>query len=101
MTHMSHGYPQGANLYFIFITRMETIPDYLAYQAGILDAIRAQGAALSHHHGIGRMTAPWLEGQLGTGQMDLFRAIKRHLDPTGIMNPGGTLGLDLPESGRR
>ena len=28
--------------------------------------------------------------------MDLFRAIKRHLDPQGIMNPGGTLGLDLP-----
>ena len=101
MTHMSHCYPQGANLYFIFIARMESIPDYLAYQAGILDAIRAQGAALSHHHGIGRMTAPWLEGQLGREQMDLFRAIKHHLDPRDIMNPGGTLGLDLPEAQRR
>jgi alkyldihydroxyacetonephosphate synthase len=101
MTHMSHCYPQGANLYFIFITRMDSIPDYLAYQAGILDAIRAQGAALSHHHGIGRMTAPWLEGQLGEGTMDLLRAIKGHLDPNGIMNPGGTLGLDLPKEYRR
>jgi len=101
MTHMSHCYPQGANLYFIFIARMADLTDYLAYQAGILDTIRAQGAALSHHHGIGRMTAPWLEGQLGPEQMDLFRAIKRHLDPTGIMNPGGTLGLDLPACERR
>jgi len=101
MTHLSHAYPQGANLYFIFIARMEAIPEYLAYQAGILDAIRASGAALSHHHGIGRMTAPWLEGQLGQVQMDLFRAIKRHLDPPGIMNPGGTLGLDLTETERR
>ncbi|MDR3669956.1 MAG: FAD-binding oxidoreductase [Holophaga sp.] len=101
MAHMSHCYPQGANLYFIFIARMDSIPDYLAYQAGILDAIRAQGAALSHHHGIGRMTAPWLEGQIGKVQMDLFRAIKHHLDPRGILNPGGTLGLDLPEAGRR
>jgi alkyldihydroxyacetonephosphate synthase len=101
MTHMSHCYPQGANLYFIFITRMDSIPDYLAYQAGILDAIRAQGAALSHHHGIGRMTAPWLEGQLGHATMELLRAIKGHLDPNGIMNPGGILGLDLPEEQRR
>jgi alkyldihydroxyacetonephosphate synthase len=101
MTHMSHCYPQGANLYFIFIARMDSMPEYLAYQSGILDAIRAQGAALSHHHGIGRMTAPWLEGQLGHPQMDLFRAIKHHLDPKGIMNPGGTLGLDLPEAQRR
>ncbi|NTV74944.1 MAG: FAD-binding oxidoreductase, partial [Holophaga sp.] len=101
MTHMSHCYPQGANLSFIFITRMDAIPDYLAYQAGILDAIRAQGAALSHHHGIGRMTAPWLEGQLGPAHMDLLRAIKRHCDPGGILNPGGTLGLDLPEDQRR
>ncbi len=101
MTHMSHCYPQGANLYFIFITRMDAIPDYLAYQAGILDTIRAQGAALSHHHGIGRMTAPWLEGQLGPAHMDLLRAVKRHCDPGGILNPGGTLGLDLPEARRR
>jgi len=98
---MSHCYPQGANLYFIFITRMEAIDDYLAFQAGLLDAIRDQGAALSHHHGIGRMAAPWLEGQLGGVQMDLFRAIKRQLDPTNIMNPGGTLGLDLPPEERR
>ena len=51
---------------------------------------------MSHHHGIGRMTAPWLEGQVGPAQMDLFRAIKRHFDPQGLMNPGGTLGLNLP-----
>jgi alkyldihydroxyacetonephosphate synthase len=96
LTHLSHGYPQGASLYFVFMARMDSIPEYLAFQAGILDVIRDQGAAMSHHHGIGKMTAPWLEGQLGTAQLDLFRAIKRHFDPRGLMNPGGTLGLDLP-----
>ncbi|BDU75513.1 FAD-binding oxidoreductase [Mesoterricola sediminis] len=101
MAHMSHAYPQGGNLYFIFITAMEDIASYLAYQASILDAIRASGASLSHHHGIGRMTAPWLEGQLGSTAMDLLRALKAHLDPGGIMNPGGTLGLDLPGAARR
>jgi alkyldihydroxyacetonephosphate synthase len=101
MTHLSHAYPQGANLYFIFIARMDQIPEYLAFQAQILDAIRAQGATMSHHHGIGKMSAPWLEGQIGTAQLQLFRAIKRHLDPRNIMNPGGTLALDLPEGERR
>ena len=101
MTHLSHAYPQGANLYFIFIARMDTISDYLAYQAEILDAILAQGATMSHHHGIGKMTAPWLEAQIGTEQLELFRALKRHLDPANLMNPGGTLALDLPDIERR
>ncbi len=96
LTHLSHGYPQGASLYFIFITPLDDIQEYQAFQAGLLDVILREGAAMSHHHGIGRMTAPWLEGQLGPVQMDLLRAIKRHLDPKGLMNPGGTLGLDLP-----
>jgi len=96
LTHLSHGYPQGASLYFVFMTRMDDIPEYLAFQSGILDVIRDQGAAMSHHHGVGRMAGPWLADQLGPGQMDLFRAIKRHLDPQGLMNPGGILGLDPP-----
>lgn len=101
LTHLSHGYPQGANLYFIFMTRLTAIADYLSYQASLLDAIQRLGATLSHHHGIGKMAAPWLEAQLGSAQLELFRAIKRHLDPPGIMNPGGTLALDLPDSARR
>jgi alkyldihydroxyacetonephosphate synthase len=101
MTHMSHFYPQGCNLYFIFITRMDSLADYRAYQAGILDAIQAHGASMSHHHGIGKMTAPWLEGQLGAAQLALFRTLKRHFDPNNVMNPGGTLALDLPDAERR
>ncbi len=62
MTHMSHVYPQGANLYWIFITRMHDPAEFKAYHAGILDAIQKSGASMSHHHGIGKMFAPWLEG---------------------------------------
>ncbi len=101
MTHMSHFYPQGCNLYFIFIAKMDSIEEYLAYQSGILDAIQEFGATMSHHHGIGKMTAPWLEGDIGPAAMGLFRALKRHFDPTNIMNPGGTLALDLPDEERR
>jgi len=34
-------------------------------------------------------------GHLGTEQMDVLRALKSHFDPNSIMNPGGTMGLDL------
>lgn len=33
--------------------------------------------------------------------MDILRALKAHFDPHGIMNPGGTIGLDLPEKEKR
>ncbi len=95
-THMSHVYPQGANLYFIFITKMDDIDDYLSYHSGILDAIQVSGAAMSHHHGIGKMFGAWLEGSLGSLEYATFKVLKQHFDPDNIMNPGGTLGLDIP-----
>lgn len=97
MTHLSHAYPQGTNLYFIFIARITEINEYLQLQYGILQAIQGSGAAMSHHHGIGKQTAPWLEGQIGTANMDVIRALKQHFDPANIMNPGGTLALDMSE----
>jgi alkyldihydroxyacetonephosphate synthase len=100
MTHMSHCYPQGANLYFIFIAKMGR-DEFLEFHRGVLDAIQASGATMSHHHGIGKMTAPWLEGQLGSNELDVMRALKRHFDPRNVLNPGGTLALDLPDSERR
>lgn len=101
MTHLSHFYPQGGNLYFIFIAKMNNIDEYLEYQYGILDNIQKYGAAMSHHHGIGKMTAPWLEDQMGKEQLDVVRSLKNYFDPNNIMNPGGTLGLDLKEEGKR
>jgi len=94
MTHASHFYPQGTNLYFIFITPMAALDEFQAFHRGIIARIAAAGGSLSHHHGVGRLMGPFLATQLGPVQMDLLRALKRHLDPRGIMNPGGTLGLD-------
>lgn len=100
MCHMSHCYPQGANLYFIFIARLG-LEEYVEFQAGIVDAIQASGAAISHHHGVGKMLAPWLEAQLGKTGLEVLRALKQHFDPKNILNPGGTLALDLPDEERR
>jgi len=94
MSHASHFYPQGTNLYFIFITPFSGLNDYRAFQRGIIRRIQDLGGSLSHHHGIGKMMAPFMEAHLGRVQMDVLRALKGHFDPHGIMNPGGTLGLD-------
>ena len=66
---------------------MNTIKEYLDLQYGVLDAIQKSGAALSHHHGVGKQTSPWLEDQIGTPQMDVIRTLKKHFDPNNIMNP--------------
>jgi alkyldihydroxyacetonephosphate synthase len=101
MTHMSHVYPQGANLYWIFIALMHDPEEYRKFHAGILDAIQKSGASMSHHHGIGKMFAPWLEGSIGRNEYAVFKALKKHFDPDNVMNPGGTLGFDLPEEAKR
>ncbi len=94
MTHSSHFYPQGTNLYFIFIMKDNGVSDYISFQEGVIDSIYKSGGSLSHHHGVGKMIAPWMEKHLGIEQMNVLRAVKKHFDPNNIMNPGGQLGLD-------
>jgi alkyldihydroxyacetonephosphate synthase len=96
MVHISHVYENGANLYFTFLSPMQKgneLEEYIAYHKGIIETIQANNGSLSHHHGVGRTLAPWMEQELGTSTMELMQAIKDHLDPNGIMNPGNTLGL--------
>lgn len=95
MTHASHFYAQGANLYFIFLIKEPDTAAFLEFQRGIIEKIVECGGSLSHHHGVGRMMGPWMETHLGKEQMDVLRALKTHFDPNGIMNPGGVLGLNI------
>jgi len=94
LTHASHFYPQGTNLYFIFMIKPKDDEEFFQFRSDIVTRIVEQGGSVSHHHGIGRMFAPWMEKHLGQEQMAVLRALKRHFDPHNIMNPGGTLGLD-------
>ena len=95
MTHVSHAYEHGASLYATFLGRQVPDPDPLARQAqwrevkqATTDAIMAAGGTLTHHHGIGRDHAPWLEQEVGLLGVKVLRTLKQTLDPVGIMNPG-------------
>ncbi len=94
--HASHPYPQGTCLYFTFVFVGATDDGavearYRAAWAEAADATLAAGGTITHHHGVGVLKAPWLPRELGAG-FDVLRAIKKAIDPAGIMNPG-KLGL--------
>ncbi|MCG6188084.1 FAD-binding oxidoreductase [Maribellus maritimus] len=93
LSHASHFYPQGTNLYFIFILKENDLKAYNDFQKGIIKTIVKSGGTLSHHHGVGKMTGFLMEKHLGKNQMNVLRALKKHFDPNNIMNPGGQLGL--------
>ena len=91
--HQSHAYDDGACLYFTFAGRPGGDPtNYYrsAWDAASL-AVLASGGALSHHHGIGRNRARFVQEALGSS-FDLLVTMKKALDPENIMNPGA-LGI--------
>ena len=45
-------------------------------------------ASITGEHGIGLAKAPWFPSAIGPVAMDLHRALKSALDPTGTLNPG-------------
>jgi alkyldihydroxyacetonephosphate synthase len=93
MTHASHFYPQGTNLYFILVLKPTDEAEFFEFRSQIIDKILECGGSTSHHHGTGNLFGSRLERLLGEEQLDVLRALKQHFDPTGIMNPGNTLGL--------
>ncbi len=112
-SHQSHAYTDGACLYFTFAGRQpgadegETRggeagrPDrawaehyYRQAWDVVTEATRAAGGAISHHHGIGVNRARFLPSALGPA-FGVLAAVKRTLDPRGILNPG-KLGLPSP-----
>jgi alkyldihydroxyacetonephosphate synthase len=94
MCHISHLYQSGASLYFTFLARQEPgaeLDQWAAAKRAAGDAIAAQGATITHHHAIGRDHLPWMEAEDGPIGLAALRAVKRELDPAGIMNPGKLL----------
>ena len=91
--HISHLYPSGASLYYTFMARQEGDPlaQWAAAKSAACDAIVANGGTLTHHHAIGRDHAPWMSGEIGETGVSALRAVKRELDPSGVMNPGKLL----------
>jgi alkyldihydroxyacetonephosphate synthase len=92
--HISHLYPTGASLYFTFMARArrgEELSQWAEVKGAACEAIVAAGATITHHHAVGRDHARYVGAEVGETGVAALRALKRELDPAGIMNPGKLL----------
>lgn len=54
----------------------------------VLRAVAALGGSISSEHGVGRAKPPWLHLSRSAAEIAAMRAIKRGLDPQGLLGPG-------------
>ena len=90
MCHVSHAYETGASLYFtVLVPRdlADPVGQWEKAKTAASDVISRLGT-ITHHHAVGRDHLPWLEKEIGAIGVDVLRAVKDRLDPTGILNPG-------------
>jgi FAD/FMN-containing dehydrogenase len=63
-------------------------PDDDALDELVLEDVASRGGSISAEHGIGRAKLPFLHLNRTAAEIDAMRAVKRALDPAGILNPG-------------
>ena len=54
----------------------------------VYDSVAAADGSISAEHGLGRVKAAAAASYKSDVEVDLMRAIKRAIDPQGLMNPG-------------
>ena len=62
-----------------------------AIKRAIHDMVGEFGGSFSAEHGIGRLKVGELEHYASPVEIDLMRAVKKALDPNGVLNPGKVL----------
>ncbi|SHH00632.1 FAD-binding oxidoreductase [Streptoalloteichus hindustanus] len=105
MCHISHAYETGASLYFTAIAPRDPDDPVGQWQRAKTAACRAIAGSggtpvgtITHHHAVGTDHRPWLAGEIGDLGADVLAAVKRRLDPTGILNPGKLIpGPERPD----
>jgi D-lactate dehydrogenase (cytochrome) len=91
-----YGHVGDGNLHFNLNQAPGSAPEpFLARAASveraIHDLVREFGGSFSAEHGIGQLKVGELERYAPPVELELMRAVKRALDPNGILNPGKVL----------
>jgi alkyldihydroxyacetonephosphate synthase len=90
LCHISHVYRSGASLYFTVAAAQSEDPlaQWRTAKQAANDAIIEAGGSITHHHGVGTDHREAYAQQVGPLAIEALHAVKRTLDPNGIMNPG-------------
>ena len=59
-----------------------------AVDEAVLGLVAEVGGSIGAEHGVGRAKVAWLHLSRSEVELDAFRALKRALDPAGMLNPG-------------
>ncbi|HWO20548.1 MAG TPA: FAD-binding oxidoreductase [Kofleriaceae bacterium] len=87
----THVYPDGPAPYYTFIGGLRLgaeLAQWRAVKAAASEALVAAGGTITHHHAVGRTHRPWYDRERPPLFAEALRAVKRELDPHGILNPG-------------
>ena len=90
MCHVSHLYSQGASLYFTVLAARseEPVAQWQRAKDAACAVLVATGATITHHHGVGVDHRAWMTDEVGPLGVEVLRAVKAALDPSGLLNPG-------------
>jgi D-lactate dehydrogenase len=94
------GHAKDGNIHFLINERFDdpvSLARYEAFTEEMVELVLAQGGTLKAEHGTGRMMAPFVRRQYGDELYEVMRAVKRLVDPAGLLNPG-VLITDDPDA---
>jgi alkyldihydroxyacetonephosphate synthase len=85
-------YPTGVCLYFYFAFHYKGVgrPSevFAELERALRDEILASGGSLSHHHGIGKLRAPFLPRIFSPAALEWRERLKRAVDPDDVLGCG-------------
>lgn len=73
--------------------RAEFFAETKAADRDLFALVQRHGGSISAEHGIGLLKKPFLSFTRGEEELAVMRAVKRALDPNGILNPGKILDV--------
>ena len=91
----THVYPDGPAPYYTFLGRARPgaeLQQWRAIKQAASEALIAHGATITHHHAVGRVHRPWYDVERPALFAEALAAVKRTLDPAGVLNPGVVIG---------
>lgn len=87
--HFNVSQPLGAD-------KAQYIAGWDAMNRVVHDVVYAHGGSVAAEHGVGRLKRGLLAETKSEVELDLMRAVKRAMDPAGLLNPGVVIGETRP-----